>query len=163
MHDRTTTTPRLRRSPPQVLFTPERANRALVLVRKITSDIVMRYSALQVLRHQRDELLQHPGSQEPLEDVRTRIGQCVADLNRLHQELTDVGCVLRDWETGLVDFPAMRGTTRVWLCWRLDEPEVAHWHGAHDGFAGRQAIDDTFDSIIDDDRGVMPAAEPADE
>jgi hypothetical protein len=28
----------------------------------------------------------------------------------------------------------------VYLCWRLGEPEVAHWHELNEGFAGRQKL-----------------------
>jgi hypothetical protein len=44
-----------------------------------------------------------------------------------------------------VDFPAMHGGRRVWLCWRLDEPAVAHWHGWHSGAAGRMPIGEQFE------------------
>jgi hypothetical protein len=28
----------------------------------------------------------------------------------------------------------------VYLCWRLGEPDVAHWHELEGGFAGRQKL-----------------------
>ena len=28
----------------------------------------------------------------------------------------------------------------VYLCWRLDEPEVGYWHELDAGFAGRQKL-----------------------
>jgi hypothetical protein len=34
---------------------------------------------------------------------------------------------------------------RVWLCWKLGEPAVAHWHEVHEGLAGRKPITDGFD------------------
>lgn len=45
--------------------------------------------------------------------------------------------LLRDPETGLVDFPAEVEGRRVYLCWRPDEERVAFWHGPESGFAGR--------------------------
>lgn len=42
----------------------------------------------------------------------------------------------------LVDFLARRGREQVYLCWRLGEPEIRHWHGLHEGFAGRKPLGD---------------------
>ncbi|HEX6230355.1 MAG TPA: DUF2203 domain-containing protein [Actinomycetota bacterium] len=48
--------------------------------------------------------------------------------------------VLRDPETGLVDFPGEREGRRVWLCWRLGEDRVGHWHELESGFVGRRPL-----------------------
>ena len=59
-----------------------------------------------------------------------------AEIERLAAE----GILLRDPETGLVDFPAERGGERVFLCWRLGEDRVGHWHPLDTGFAGRRPL-----------------------
>ena len=41
---------------------------------------------------------------------------------------------------GLVDFPAEMDGRIVYLCWKLGEPEVLHWHDLESGFAGRQSL-----------------------
>lgn len=48
--------------------------------------------------------------------------------------------LLRDPETGLVDFPGEVGGRRVYLCWRADEDRVAYYHGDDSGFAGRRPL-----------------------
>lgn len=48
---------------------------------------------------------------------------------------------LKDLNTGLVDFLSERDGRDVYLCWRFDEPTVAHWHDLETGFAGRQPLD----------------------
>jgi hypothetical protein len=48
--------------------------------------------------------------------------------------------ILRDAETGLVDFPSERDGRRILLCWRLGEDHVAHWHDPEAGFAGRRSL-----------------------
>jgi hypothetical protein len=48
------------------------------------------------------------------------------------------GILLRDPETGLVDFPAERDGRRVFLCWRLGERQVDAYHEVHGGFARRK-------------------------
>jgi hypothetical protein len=52
--------------------------------------------------------------------------------------LAERGILLRDPETGLVDFPADRDGRRVFLCWRLGEEAVHLYHEEHAGFSGRK-------------------------
>ena len=54
--------------------------------------------------------------------------------------LTDLGVMLRDLQTGLVDFHAMMNDRVVLLCWRRGEESIMHWHSVESGFAGRQPI-----------------------
>jgi len=57
------------------------------------------------------------------------------------EELEAGSIVLREPETGLVDFPA-RGEDGVvyFLCYRLDEADLAWWHRPEDGFPGRRPL-----------------------
>jgi hypothetical protein len=50
------------------------------------------------------------------------------------------GILLRDPDTGLVDFPAEHDGRRVFLCWRLGEEEVAWFHEERGGFGGRKPL-----------------------
>jgi hypothetical protein len=54
--------------------------------------------------------------------------------------LAERGILLRDPDTGLVDFPADRDGERVFLCWRLGEDDVEYYHGEHSGFGGRKPL-----------------------
>jgi hypothetical protein len=54
--------------------------------------------------------------------------------------LAEQGILLRDPDTGLVDFPADREGRRVFLCWRLGEDHVAWFHEEQSGFSGRKPI-----------------------
>jgi len=54
--------------------------------------------------------------------------------------LADRGILLRDPETGLIDFPAERDGLRVLLCWRLGEDQVAWYHDEQAGFSGRKPL-----------------------
>ena len=56
------------------------------------------------------------------------------------QRLSALGLFLKDINTGLVDFMSKRDGREVYLCWRYDEPAVAHWHDLEAGFAGRQPL-----------------------
>ena len=50
------------------------------------------------------------------------------------------GCIVKDLDLGLVDFPALRGGQLVNLCWKMDEPSIAYWHGVEEGFAARKPL-----------------------
>jgi hypothetical protein len=54
--------------------------------------------------------------------------------------IDELGITLRDIETGLVDFPALVSGRQVWLCWRLGEESVAHWHELTSGFDSRRPL-----------------------
>jgi hypothetical protein len=48
--------------------------------------------------------------------------------------------LVKDLDTGLVDFPALHKGEEVLLCWQFGEDEVTHWHGVDEGFAGRKPL-----------------------
>jgi hypothetical protein len=57
------------------------------------------------------------------------------------EALAAAGIILRDPDGGLVDFPSRREGRTIYLCWRLGEDRVDHWHDASSGFAGRRRLD----------------------
>ena len=59
---------------------------------------------------------------------------------RAMAEINELGILVRDPETGLIDFPAEREGEEIFLCWRLGEDAVAWWHPTDSGFAGRQPL-----------------------
>ena len=66
-----------------------------------------------------------------------------ADQRRLREyveELQHLGVELKGPADGLLDFPSELEGRIVYLCWKLGEPEVAHWHELDAGFAGRQSL-----------------------
>jgi hypothetical protein len=57
------------------------------------------------------------------------------------EDLTARNIVLRDPDTGLIDFPARREGRLVYLCWRPDEDRIRFWHDVDAGFGGRQPLE----------------------
>ncbi|MBZ5644523.1 MAG: DUF2203 domain-containing protein [Acidobacteriia bacterium] len=57
-------------------------------------------------------------------------------LDRIHA----IGCVVKDLESGLVDFPSLIENEEVYLCWRLGEDRIRFYHRQDEGFAGRKPI-----------------------
>ena len=64
----------------------------------------------------------------------------LARVSELVERLQEWQLELKDISMGLVDFPAEIDGEEALLCWRLGEPEVAHWHRPDEGFAGRHPL-----------------------
>ena len=60
------------------------------------------------------------------------------------EAVQELGCVIKDLDIGLVDFPTTFRGVEVYLCWKLGEPDIGFWHGVDEGFRGRKAIDQDF-------------------
>ncbi|MCL5006319.1 MAG: DUF2203 domain-containing protein [Acidobacteria bacterium] len=56
-------------------------------------------------------------------------------------QIQQTGCVVKDLDEGLVDFPCMIDGQEAYLCWKLGESRIEYWHGLEEGFAGRKRID----------------------
>ncbi len=57
------------------------------------------------------------------------------------ERIEATGCVVKDLDVGLLDFPAVIGNEEVYLCWRLGEDRIRFWHRQDEGFAGRKPLD----------------------
>jgi hypothetical protein len=73
-------------------------------------------------------------------DRRDEWSQTLGRVTELMERLGEWGVELKDVATGLVDFPTVMEGRDAYLCWRLGEVEVAHWHFPEDGFAGRKPL-----------------------
>ena len=77
-------------------------------------------------------------------DNKARRDSVLERLKAALESIQEVGCVVKDLDMGLVDFPTVFRGEEVYLCWKLGEPAIAFWHGVDEGFAGRKAIDQDF-------------------
>jgi hypothetical protein len=81
---------------------------------------------------------------DPAHRARRRLeaetGERRARVRALLDHIESLGVVVRDLETGLVDFPTLRAGERAWLCWRLDDPQLAFWHTSREGYASRRPL-----------------------
>jgi hypothetical protein len=65
-------------------------------------------------------------------------------LKEVIERIHDFGCVVKDLDIGLIDFPTQLHGEEVYLCWKLGESGIQFWHGVHEGFRGRKPIDQDF-------------------
>jgi hypothetical protein len=59
-------------------------------------------------------------------------------------EIDAIGVLVKDLDTGLLDFPCRLDDEVVLLCWRMGEPVIEHWHTLEAGVQGRQPVDERF-------------------
>ena len=50
------------------------------------------------------------------------------------------GIVLRDLDSGLIDFPSVRDGEEIYLCWIDGESDIGFWHSLDSGYSGRQPL-----------------------
>lgn len=77
-------------------------------------------------------------------DARRQREQAAASLRSAIESVQKIGCLVKDLDIGLVDFPTLFRGAEVYLCWKLGEPGIDYWHGVEEGFRGRKAIDQDF-------------------
>jgi hypothetical protein len=128
---------------PARLFTIEQANRMLPLVRRIVEDIVQDYArwreqvgVLEVVAAGR----RGDSPPDEAEKVEQDAQRLAADIERYVGELRELGVDFKGFDEGLVDFPAELEGRRVYLCWKLGEESVEHWHDVDAGYAGRRKL-----------------------
>jgi hypothetical protein len=130
-------TPRpVRPSRPKRRFTVAQANSTLPLVRRIVGDIVKTHGL--VVRLQAE--MERASSSKDQATAQTRLDESVGRLEEYVDELTEVGCELKDYQVGLIDFVGKHQARDVHLCWKLGEETIGYWHEINAGYAGRQPI-----------------------
>lgn len=127
------TTP-LTLDPDKKCFTVAQANSALPYVSRVVEDITQVYARIIELRRGADR----PEGPEP--DTEKEYEKTMDRLSELVDELHAVVVELKDFELGLVDFPAIHQGRDVLLCWKRGEADIGHWHEVDAGLAGRQPV-----------------------
>ena len=131
---------------PQRLFTLEEAGEALEEVRPLAEQMVEHRRALAEAMERQEQLQAQIGgnggllspadlveAQEEVEREAAGVAICIERINR-------AGAIVKDVDSGLVDFPSLRDEAEVLLCWRVGEDEIGWWHRPEDGFAGRRPL-----------------------
>jgi hypothetical protein len=129
------------------VFTPAEANSALSGVRPLAERLVAIRARLRSLEGTQRGLVHAIGGNGgghaagDLNAARDEFTELVGELDDCLTRLEATGVLLKDPDTGLLDFPAIRDGETVLLCWRAGEDDVSYWHAVADGFAGRKPID----------------------
>jgi len=117
------------------LFSPQKANALIpVLVPTIEELWAKRRElAIRLLENDPATSLERRGEARRCTELKAEI---VRIINRIEAH----GCVVKDIDLGLVDFPAMRDGRPVFLCWKAGEAGLTHWHGTDETFVDRKEL-----------------------
>ena len=120
-------------------FTLQEANEALNIIRPLMDEVqVIRQK---ILENQPEawpaiEKSAGNGGNRALSDL----VQDFEKLDALVHQIQDTGAQIKDINTGLLDFSALKNGREVYLCWQHGEDDIQYWHEIEAGFAGRQLI-----------------------
>ncbi|HVN68925.1 MAG TPA: DUF2203 domain-containing protein [Candidatus Binatia bacterium] len=128
------------------LFSPERANALIPKLEPLIEELLSRRRELAIKLLESDPALHPPEPNRPrLAAARSalpapRFAERKREIGRLIYRIESLGCLVKDIDLGLVDFPSMIDDEPAYLCWKLGEPHVAYWHGLDEGFAARKEL-----------------------
>ena len=120
-------------------FSVEEANEILPEIIPLMATLLEKRAKVMVQRQEIGDIL---------DDLHVDVGgpalnELVRDFDAIERSIHTIqgyGCVVKDINVGLLDFPAEINGQQVLLCWRYGEDEVAHYHGIHEGFNGRSPL-----------------------
>jgi hypothetical protein len=81
-----------------------------------------------------------PGAAEKIRLLRLGMQGLIDQMQAGVARLVELDITLRDISTGLIDFPALVSGRPIWLCYRLGEEAVAHWHAHDEGYDTRRPL-----------------------
>src|SRR5438093_2372582 len=125
-------------------FSLDEANRTLAQAAPLLARLKDLHACAISLKERLDILWQRlEAGDRVLDEIATRqqgLDTQAREIAELLERLQEIGCLVRDHQTGLIDFPAHASGTEFYLCWRLGEDAGHDWQGVEDGFAWRNAM-----------------------
>jgi hypothetical protein len=131
------------------LFTVEEADALLPQVRELLTELRRLQRTITSTSEQIEQRAEKiaAGNGYPVPTLKTQVKTLGAQQLKLVEayqgavkQLEQLGCLVKDLATGLVDFHGLRDGEVVFLCWKEDEAHVAFWHTLENGFASRQPL-----------------------
>jgi hypothetical protein len=126
-------------------FSPEKANALIPVLAPLVEELWGKRRELAIKLLEADPALRRMSGRAgaPTAERRGETRRCTelkAELVRIINRIEAYGCVMKDLDLGLLDFPALRDGSPVFLCWKAGEATVAHWHGTAENFTNRKPL-----------------------
>jgi len=126
-------------------FSPEKANALIPVLAPLVEDMWARRRELAIRLLEQDPALRKAAGRAGASTAERRgeTRRCTelkAEVVRIIDRIQSYGCIMKDLDLGLLDFPALRGGRQVFLCWKAGEPAVTHWHGTDETFKDRKLL-----------------------
>ena len=127
-------------------FSPERANALIPKLEPLLEELLKRRRELAIKLLESDPSLhQTQPHRRRLAAARSalpapRFAELKHEIGKLIYRIESFGCVVKDIDLGLVDFPSTLSDEEIYLCWKLGEPEVSFWHRVDEDFSKRKEL-----------------------
>jgi hypothetical protein len=69
-----------------------------------------------------------------------KVGEAFVELQNGIAAFEQRGIILRDLDSGLIDFPSVRDGDEIYLCWIDGESDIGFWHDLDSGYSGREPL-----------------------
>ncbi len=142
------------------LFTLSQAERLLPQVESAIREAIVRKSEYDQVEAEWQGFSQRVMLQGGMQVDRSRLSEqkkrreaAAIEVRNSIERVHEFGCLVKDLDIGLIDFPALLNGQEVYLCWKLGESGIQFWHGVQEGFRGRKAIDQEF---LEHHQGELP-------
>jgi hypothetical protein len=127
------------------LFSPEKANALIPVLTPMLEELWSKRRELAIKLLEQDPALRPAGKRGPAAGAERRgeARRCTelkAEIVRAINRIESYGCVVKDLNLGLLDFPALRDGRPVFLCWKIGEPSITNWHGTDETFVDRKEL-----------------------
>jgi hypothetical protein len=135
-------------SPDPKLFTLTEAERTRVQIEPVLIEAMLQRRKLGEVDNQLMEVAQRVAmlggvlvTSSKVAGMRHEHSKLTAFLRRSIESIEATGCVVKDLDAGLLDFPAILDNEEVYLCWRVGEDRIRFYHRRDEGFDGRKPLD----------------------
>jgi hypothetical protein len=121
------------------LFTVEEANDLLPKLKELLENVSVHRDAMREKAPHMEPILRAAGSNGGGK-IGAEYGLEAYRLYLAIESIREEGVLLKDLDTGLLDFPHEREGRVVFLCWHPPEESVGFWHEIETGYPGRQPL-----------------------
>jgi len=128
------------------LFSPEKANALIPVLVPLIEDLWTKRRELAIRLLESDPALRGrrslgaPATSLERRGEARRCTELKAEIVRAINRIEAHGCVMKDLDLGLLDFPAALEGRSIYLCWKAGEPAISHWHGTDESFVDRKPL-----------------------
>ncbi|MEM8861842.1 MAG: DUF2203 domain-containing protein [Chloroflexota bacterium] len=121
------------------LYTPEEASNLIPEIIRLVEKLQKHQSNVRELMEQ---------AQYPIPPVVYNLGSRLGSdlviefeaIEKTIEKVQSFGGRVKDIDGGLVDFPGIVEGREVWLCWKMGEGAITHFHDFGKGFSDRKKI-----------------------
>lgn len=141
-------------------FTLKEVNQCIPMLETLFIDVMQLRVQIKSLYQQLNSIGYPPPKDEKFKkstqvppDVLQYQAQFYALIESLREHVIKIqktGCIIKDIETGLVDWPSKEQGRCILLCWKMGEKEVSRWHEINDGFSGRKSVGELADQLTEE-------------